>query len=382
MLETASALKRTPFHARHVALGAKLTPFAGYEMPLQYEGIVAEHRAVRSAVGVFDVSHMGEIRLRGPGAAAFANRLVTNEVAAIPDGKAVYSPMCLDDGGIVDDLLVYACGADRLLVVNAANFDKDLAWVRAHAPGDVAVLDEHAGTAQLAVQGPQAEAVVASAYGDRVRTLEFYAGFETGAGPDWALISRTGYTGEDGFEVYVRAERALEHWDRIFEAGRPQGIRPVGLGARDTLRLEMGYCLYGNDIDETTNPLEAGLGWTVRFDKSEFIGKDALARVRDAGPPRKLVGLVVDGSRIARHGCAVFAGGGAGGAAVGQVTSGSMGLSLGAPVAMAYVAGAASKNGTAVTLGIPGATPVAATVTARPMYRRGSVRSPKPRRAE
>src|SRR6185436_9392483 len=184
MLDTATALKRTPFHARHTALGAKLVPFAGYEMPIQYEGILTEHRTVRSGVGVFDVSHMGEIRLTGPGAAAYANRLVTNEAGAIPEGKVVYSPMCLPDGGIVDDLLVYAFGADRLLVVNAANFAKDLAWILENAPPDVTVLDENAATAQLAVQGPRAEAVIARLYGERATALQFYESFQEGSGDD------------------------------------------------------------------------------------------------------------------------------------------------------------------------------------------------------
>jgi aminomethyltransferase len=241
MLDTASALKRTPFHPRHVAAGAKLVPFAGHEMPIQYEGILTEHRTVRAGVGVFDVSHMGEIRLHGPGAIAYANRLVTNEVGpSLPNGKVVYSPMCREDGGIVDDLLVYASGADRYLVVNAANFDKDLAWIRRHAPADVEVVDENDITAQLAVQGPQAEEVIAALYGDRARALAFYEAFEVGEGDAWTLVSRTGYTGEDGFEIYVRAARALALWDRVFEAGQPWGIRPIGLGARDTLRLEMG----------------------------------------------------------------------------------------------------------------------------------------------
>jgi aminomethyltransferase len=377
MLETASALKRTPFHPRHVAFGAKMVPFAGHEMPIQYEGIVAEHRAVRTAVGVFDVSHMGEVRLTGPGAGAAANRLVTGEVDAIPDGKVVYTPMCLESGGIVDDLLVYALGADRLLVVNAANFDKDLAWIRAHAGAGVTVLDENADTAQLAVQGPRAEEVIVQLYGDRARALAFYEGFETGAGEDWTLVSRTGYTGEDGFEIYVRSSRALALWDRVFEAGAPFGIRPVGLGARDTLRLEMGYCLYGNDIDETTNPLEAGLGWTVRLDKREFIGQEAIRRVKDAGVSRRLQGLLLEENRIARAGCEVTKDG----APAGRVTSGSMGITLGKPVAMAYLAPEASKPGTRVEVSMRGqATP--AVVASRPMHREGSVKSPKPRRSE
>ncbi len=377
MLETTSTLKRTPFHARHSALGAKMIPFAGFEMPIQYEGIVAEHRAVRAGVGVFDVSHMGEIRLTGPGARSYADRLVTNEVASIPDGKAVYTPMCLESGGIVDDLLVYAAGTERLLVVNAANFERDLAWIREHAPPDVTVVDENEQTAQLAIQGPLAEDVVARVYGERVRELEFYTFFEDVVGGDRTLISRTGYTGEDGFEVYVRAGRALETWDRIFEAGAPALIRPVGLGARDTLRLEMGYCLYGNDIDETTDPLEAGLGWTVRFDKESFIGKESLVRVRSEGVSRKLLGLILNGQRIARHGCEVAFQG----RPVGKVTSGSMGISLGKPVAMAYIPSEHAASGTNLEVRTRGhETP--ATVTARPMYRMGSVRAPKPRRAE
>ena len=353
-----------------------MVPFAGHEMPIQYEGILAEHRAVRSGVGVFDVSHMGEIRLSGPGAVAYANGLVTNEAAALPDGKVVYSPMCREDGGILDDLLVYALGADRLLVVNAANFDKDLAWVREHVPDGVSVADENASTAQLAVQGPRAEEVVARLYGDRARALGFYEAFETGAGEEWTLVSRTGYTGEDGFEIYVRPSRALPLWDRVFEAGAGDGIRAIGLGARDTLRLEMGYCLYGNDIDETTNPIEAGLGWTVRADKDSFLGREAIARARSEGPRRKLLGLLLEQDRIPRHGFAVEREG----RAAGTVTSGSMGISLGRPVAMAYLEGDAAVPGAKVDVMVRGqATP--AVVSSRPMYREGTVRSPKPRRS-
>ena len=377
MLETATAPKRTPFHPRHVALGAKMVPFAGHEMPIQYEGILTEHRTVRSSVGVFDVSHMGEIRLQGPGAAAYANRLVTNEAGNLPGGKVVYTPMCLETGGIIDDLLVYASGPDRLLVVNAANFEKDIAWIRRHAPGDVSVVDENARTAQLAVQGPRAEAVVARLYGDRARALGFYEAFEEGSGDDWTLVSRTGYTGEDGFEIYVRAPRALDLWDHVFEAGKSEGIRPIGLGARDTLRLEMGYCLYGNDIDETTNPLEAGLAWTVRWEKQDFIGSDALRRVKQSGVSRRLLGLILEGDRIGRAGSEVRAQE----KPVGLVTSGSMGISVGRPVAMAYLSGDAAKPGARVEVIARGAS-TAAAVVSRPIYRKGSVKSPKPRRAE
>jgi len=375
MLDTAAALRRTPFHPRHVALGAKMVPFAGHDMPIQYEGIVAEHRTVRSAVGVFDVSHMGEIRLTGPGAAAYADRLVTNETRSLPEGKVAYTPMCLEDGGIVDDLLVYALGNDRLLVVNASNFEKDLAWVQAHAPADTTVIDENEITAQLAVQGPRAEAVIGKLYGDRALALAFYEAYETGSGDDWTLVSRTGYTGEDGFEIYVRPARALELWDRVFEAGAPEGIRAIGLGARDTLRLEMGYCLYGNDIDETTNPIEAGLGWTVRLDKEDFIGRGAIAAVKAEGPRRKLLGLIGEGNGIPRHGFDVEQDG----RSVGTVTSGSMGISLGTPVAMAYIGRDAAQVGGRVQVAVRSQS-VPATVASRPMYTKGTVRSPKPRR--
>jgi aminomethyltransferase len=355
-----------------------MVPFAGHEMPIQYEGILAEHRTVRGGVGVFDVSHMGEIRLSGPGAIAFADRLVTNDVgASLPDGKVVYTPMCLESGGIVDDLLVYALGTERYLVVNAANFEKDLAWIRRHAPADVDVIDENAITAQLAVQGPRAEDVVGALYGDRARALGFYEGFATGAGEAWTLVSRTGYTGEDGFEIYVRPSRALDLWDRVFQAGAPLGIRPIGLGARDTLRLEMGYCLYGNDIDETTHPLEAGLAWTVRMEKGDFVGRDAIARAREQGLSRRLLGLVLDGERIPRHGFEVELGA----RRVGTVTSGSMGITIGRPVGMAYLDAGVARPGTAVDVVARGSR-IPAQVAGRPMYTQGSVRSPKPRRPQ
>src|SRR5512143_2983504 len=349
MLDTAAALKRTPFHPRHVAHGAKMVPFAGHVMPIQYEGILAEHRTVRSSVGVFDVSHMGEIRLTGPGAIAYAQRLVTNEVGKIPEGKVVYTPMCREDGGIVDDLLVYALGADRYLVVNASNFDKDLAWVRAHAPADVSVVDENAQTAQLAVQGPRAEAVVGALYGDRARALGFYEAFDTGSGEDWTLVSRTGYTGEDGFEIYVRPSRALALWDEVFAAGEAEGIRPIGLGARDTLRLEMGYCLYGNDIDETTNPLEAGLGWITKLGKGDFIGRDALLKIKAQAPRRALVGFVVQGDKaFPRHGYDLRAGD----SGIGTVTSGTVSPSLHKGIGLGYVASGYAEPGTAIDVAI------------------------------
>jgi len=369
MLDTTSTLKRTPFYARHVALGAKMVPFAGFEMPIQYEGIVAEHRTVRGGVGVFDVSHMGEIRLRGPGARAYANQLVTNQVDAIPDGKAVYTPMCLESGGIVDDLLVYATGSDRLLVVNAANFEKDLAWIRSHAPSDVTVVDENEETAQLAVQGPRAEDVVARIYGDRVRELEFYTFFEEGKGEDWTLVSRTGYTGEDGFEIYVKASRALQTWDRVFEAGAPALIRAIGLGARDTLRLEAKLPLYGNDIDDDHTPFEAGLGWAVKLDKLDFIGAAALRAQKATGVERQLVGFKIDEAAraIARHAYPVVDR--AAGKVIGTVTSGGPGIWVGGAIGLAYVPVAYAKVGTQLAIDCRGRD-ATATVVSGKFYKR------------
>jgi aminomethyltransferase len=278
-------VKPTPLRDRHAARGARLVPFAGFLMPLQYTGQIAEHQAVRRGLGLFDLSHMGEFRLRGKEAAAAADRLLVNRLLGQPAGQAVYSPMCREDGGIVDDLIAYQLEDSVLLVVNASNIAKDAAWIRERLPRGVSFEDESDATALLAVQGPRTQAFLGALTEVPLAAMDTYtAGPGTVAGVP-ALVSRTGYTGEDGFELYVKAGDAGTLWDRLLEAGGADLV-PIGLAARDTLRFEMGYCLYGNDIDETTDPLEAGLGWTVRLDKGEFVGRDALVRRKATGLSR------------------------------------------------------------------------------------------------
>jgi aminomethyltransferase len=356
-------LRTTPFVDEHRAAGAKLVPFAGYLMPLQYAGIVAEHNAVRRAAGVFDVSHMGEFELTGPGAVEFADRLVTHHVSKIEPGRAVYTPMCLDGGGIVDDVLVYRYPDRVLVVVNAANVEGDWEHVLAHKPAGVEARNRSAEIAQLAIQGPRATAILGPHLPAGSLDLGYYRFLD---GTVWgvpALVSRTGYTGEDGFELYFPAQHAHAVWERLFDAGRAHGLAPCGLGARDTLRLEMGFCLYGNDIDRTTNPLEAGLGWTVKFDKPAFQGRAALERVQQAGPPRRLAGFEVEGPRVPRHGMDALVGG----AVAGTVTSGGFSPSLSRGIGMAYLPAATAVEGSTFEVRAGTAT-LPARVVAKPLY--------------
>ncbi len=330
---SAAPLKRTPLFDVHVKAGAKMVPFGGWEMPVQYTGIIDEHRAVRNAVGLFDISHMGEFEVSGPNALAVVQRLTTNDASSLAVGRIQYSLLCFPDGGIVDDLTLYGLGADHfMLTVNAANIDKDWQWVVEHG-GDARWRNASAETALLAVQGPRAEALVqrlADADVTAVRYYHFTRGAIAGVP---ALVSRTGYTGEDGFELYVAAADAERLWHALLEAGAPDGIRPVGLGARDTLRLEMKFALYGNDIDQTTNPLEAGLGWVVKPDKGEFIGRAAIEAVRARGLSRKLVGFEMVERAVPRHGYRLLKDG----AEVGVTTSGSFAPSLERGIGMGYV---------------------------------------------
>ena len=345
-----TTLKRTPLYDAHVKAGARMVPFGGWEMPVQYTGIIEEHRTVRSAVGLFDVSHMGELEIEGPDALAVLQYLTTNDVAALQESHVQYSVLCYPNGTIVDDLTVYRLGPDRfMLTVNAGNIDKDYAWVTAHGK-KARWRNVSAETGLIAAQGPRAEALVAR-LADRDVTAIGYYRFARGtvAGVS-TLISRTGYTGEDGFELYVAAADTARLWAALLEAGRGDGVAPVGLGARDTLRLEMKYALYGNDIDETTNALEAGLGWVVKPGKGEFIGRDALEKVRAEGVRRKLVGLEMVDKAVARHGYAVQKDG----RAVGVVTSGSYGPSVDRYIAMAYVETALSTVGTTLDVEIRG----------------------------
>jgi aminomethyltransferase len=360
----------TPFLECHKRAGAKLVEFAGFLLPISYEGILAEHRTVRTGAGVFDVSHMGEFEVRGPDAGRFVDHLVTNRVADVEVGQAVYTPMCLPDGGIVDDLLAYKFEDRIMLVVNAANIEGDWAWVQERAQGfDVRLENVSDRIAQLAVQGPRAAEIFRGHVPDAALDLAYYR--FTGA-TLWGVpmvFSRTGYTGEDGFELYFDAAQGERIWDELFKAGAQVGLKPIGLGARDTLRLEMAYCLYGNDIDRTTNPLEAGLGWTVKLDKDDFCGKAALDQAKAEGLKRRLVGLEVASPRVARHGWEVAQDG----AAVGEVTSGTSSPSLGKSIALAYVPATSAKNGTAATVR-NGTTELPARVVPRPFYTEASHR--------
>lgn len=338
--------KKTTLYDVHVAAGAKMVDFAGYLMPVQYRGIVDEHNKVRESAGLFDVSHMGEFTFHGPGALAFLQKMTVNDVSKLAVGQAQYSAMCYPDGGIVDDLIVYRHEDHYMMVVNASNLEKDLAWLREHATSDVEIRDESEATGLIAVQGRNAEKILQKITDIDLSSMRFYwFGTGTIAGVP-VMISRTGYTGEDGFEVAMPAQDAPKLWNLMIESGAEYGIEPIGLGARDTLRLEMKYCLYGNDIDKTTNPIEAGLGWITKLDKGDFIGREAIARVKENGPGRKLIGLELEGRNIARHGFAVLHAG----EPVGVVTSGSLSISLGKPIAMAYVRSDLAAVGTELTV--------------------------------
>ncbi|MBX2803822.1 MAG: glycine cleavage system aminomethyltransferase GcvT [Myxococcales bacterium] len=345
-------LRRTPFFDHHVRAGARIVPFAGFEMPVTYQGLREEHLQTRASVGLFDVSHMGEVRVRGPKAEDALMWLLSNAIRRIAVGSAQYNAMCNEQGGVVDDVFVYRVAADDFLVcVNAANRDKDFAWMQANNPHGAELVDEGDDWAQLAIQGPKAVDVVdrlvdfdaASVKRHTFRQAAF-------AGIDGCLVARTGYTGEDGFEVFLPAEGAGPAWDAILAAGEPEGIVPVGLGARDTLRLEVRNCLYGHELSDETSPLAAGLGWIVKLRKpGGFVGATAIAARRETDP-EVLVGLVMEGKRIARDGMAVLVDG----QPVGRVTSGTLGPSVGRPVALAYVARAHSAVGTRLTVDVRG----------------------------
>ncbi len=349
-------LKRTPLFDAHVAAGGKLVPFAGWEMPVQYAGIREEHLAVRTAVGVFDVSHMGEIETFGPDAARFLQRILSNDVEKLEVGGAQYSVLCREDGGVLDDLFTYRIGDDRYLTVtNASNHPKDLAWFRRQAEGfDVQVVDSAEATAMLAVQGPLARETV-QALADRPLPEKFRTGRRRIAGLDM-LVAGTGYTGEDGVELLMYAEHAPAVWDALLK----RGAQPIGLAARDTLRLEVCYHLYGNDLMESRGPIEAGLGWACKEDTG-FIGSDAVRAVRAAGPSEKLVPFTVEGKGIARQGNPVVGGG--------EVTSGTLSPSLDVGIGMAYVPADKAVVGTHLQIDVRGKQRDAV-VAAKPLYQR------------
>lgn len=363
-------MKRTPLHPAHVALGARLVEFGGWEMPVWYEGIQAEHEAVRTRVGLFDVTHMGEFVVYGHAAETALQRLLTNDLSTLRNGEAQYTLLPNEVGGTVDDLLVYRLSADVfLLVVNASNIDKDRAWIEAHLPAG-AKLDDHSdGKGIIAVQGPTAPAVLSELTRIPIWTMDYYH-FDRGRVADCeALVSRTGYTGEDGFEIMVESDDAMEVWDALLSVGEPHGIRPAGLGARDSLRLEACMALYGHELDDDTSAIEAGLKRFVSLDKPDLkggiIGGERMRRELDEGVMRKLVGIVITGRGIARQGTAILADG----APVGVVTSGTHSPTLDKTIAMGYVPPAHGAVGTELEVEIRGRA-VPATVVRRPFYRR------------
>jgi aminomethyltransferase len=341
-------MKRTAFYDIHRNHGAKIVEFAGFEMPVQYSGIIEEHRRVRESVGVFDVSHMGEFEIRGKNALAFVQKVTINDASKLTDGRVQYSAMCYDDGGIVDDLLVYHRGDHYMFVVNAANISKDFSWLQQHVAGDVRLIDRSDELSLLAVQGPDSLATLKKLTAVDLAGIPYYHFLRGTLAGIEMVISRTGYTGELGFELYVPADRHTGEalWAAVMKAGEEFGIGPVGLGARDTLRLEMGFCLYGHDIDQTTNPLEAGLGWITKVDKGEFLGRSAIMKVKSDGLRRKLVGFTLNDKAFPRQGYAIRAGG----RKIGAVTSGTFSPSLDQGIGMGYVEIAAAKPGTDISV--------------------------------
>lgn len=361
-------MKNTPLTEKHIALGAKMAPFAGYNMPISYTGIQEEHQTVRNGVGVFDVSHMGEFIVRGKQALELIQHITTNDASKLGVGQAQYSSLPNDNGGLIDDLLVYRLPEDNcadgerayMLVVNASNIEKDWNWVNAHLEPtaefirgfDTKVINISDQTALIAVQGPKALQILQPLTGIDLSRIKYY-NFAKGkfAGFDNVLVSATGYTGAGGFELYVENSQAAEIWDAIFEAGKHCDIAPIGLGARDTLRLEMGFCLYGNDIDDTTSPMEAGLGWITKLAKPSFIGKSIFEAQKNEGVSRKLVGFILEDRRIPRHDYEILD---AQGQSIGKVTSGTQSPTLNKPIGMGYVKTEFAAPGTEIFISIGG----------------------------
>lgn len=372
---TETPVKDTPITAKHLALGAKMAPFAGYNMPISYKGITEEHFCVRQKVGIFDVSHMGEFIVKGRQALDLIQYVTSNDVSKLQIGDVQYSCLPNDKGGIVDDLLVYRLAEDQcaegeqafMLVVNASNIAKDWAWINQHNTFDARLTDISDKTALMAVQGPLSEKALQSLTDINLSEIKYYT-FRKGtfAGVPNVLISATGYTGERGFEIYVAAEHGAAIWDAIMAAGAEHGIQPIGLGARDTLRLEMGFCLYGNDIDDTTSPLQASLGWITKLDKGNFIQRDALLQEKANGLSRVLVGFEVQDKRPARQGYAIL---NQAGEPIGVVTSGTKSPSVENPIGMGYVTKDFSKIGSSIFIDMRGKA-VEAKVVRRPFYNR------------
>jgi aminomethyltransferase len=365
------SLKRTPLHGLHRELGAKLVEFGGWEMPIQYEGILEEHRAVRERAGIFDVSHMGELEVTGAGALETLQHLTPNDVGQLQDGRCHYSAFLTERGTFVDDLLVYRRAADSyLVVVNASNTPKDFEWALSRARGGARVENRSDAYALLAVQGPLAAALLARVASHDPSLLAYYGFFTTQVAGEPCLVSRTGYTGEDGFEIYLSPASAEKVFRALLEAGRVDGVVPCGLGARDTLRLEAKMALYGNDIDDTVTPWEAELGWIVKMKKGDFTGREALARQKEEGVPRKLVGFEMVDRGIARHGHPAETRAGEG-----VVTSGTHSPTLGKPIGLALLPAGAAAVGTEFSVDIRGRK-ARARVVPTPFYKRPSKEVP------
>ncbi|HER44021.1 MAG TPA: glycine cleavage system aminomethyltransferase GcvT [Candidatus Eisenbacteria bacterium] len=364
---------KTPIYDSHVERGGRMVEFAGFHMPVTFEGIVAEHETVRNKVGLFDVSHMGEISITGPGAVGFADRAVTNSVAGLDEGQICYTVCCNGKGRVLDDLLVYRFSDERvLLVVNAVNVEKIFNHLKSIVPSGLEVRDLTPGIGQIAVQGPASRDLLVSdplfsRVAAGIRELPYYRFFTFEHEGYEILLSRTGYTGELGYEIYLPAKMARGVWDRLLDGGSALGAAPIGLGARDTLRFEPGYCLYGHELDEDTSPLEAGLSWVVKLKKGDFIGREALAAEKEKGPARRLVGLEVTGKGIPRQGFTVHQGG----ETVGRVTSGTFSPTLNRPLAMALVKRSVPKEAEGITIDIRGRA-AGAVQTPLPFYK-GSV---------
>lgn len=339
-------LSTTCLHDRHVALGAQMSPFGGFDMPIQYNGIADEHNAVRKEVGVFDVSHMGEVRIKGPEAFKYVSHIFTNEVSGAPDGQIFYGMMCNENGGTVDDLLVYKVNDNEFfLVINASNIDKDVAWIMKNAEGfDVDIKNESDYYGEIAVQGPKSEATLEKILGLDAHDLPFYNFKTFEIGDEVIIVSRTGYTGEDGFEIYGSHDYTRHAWDLLMKAG----VQPCGLGCRDTLRFEVGLPLYGDELAEDISPIEASLSMFVKLEKPDFIGRDILMRQKSEGVTRRIVGLELDGNAIPRHGYPVEVNG----EKIGEVTTGYRSISTGKSVAMAMVNKPYDKLGTRVEVRI------------------------------
>ncbi|HEU0107207.1 MAG TPA: glycine cleavage system aminomethyltransferase GcvT [Vicinamibacteria bacterium] len=367
-------MRKTPLNAVHRASGAKMVPFGGWDMPVEYSGLISEHMAVRKAAGLFDVSHMGEFEVEGPGALPFLQRVTANDVARLVDGQAQYSALPMPSGAPVDDVIVYRRAADRyLLVVNAGNIEKDFRWLQEQGPQDVTLRNRSDDYALIALQGPRAQEILRPLTTLDLGGLKYYhfADVEVDSHP--VTVSRTGYTGEDGFEIFVPPAQVEALWKRLLETGGEKGLVPAGLGARDTLRLEARMCLYGQDMDETTSLIEAGLGWIVSFDeaKGDFPGRAVLAEQKKNGPPRKLVGFEVTGRGIARHGYPVLVHD----ERVGEVTSGTYAPFLQKNIGLCYVPATRAAVGTELAIDIR-ERKVPARVVPTPFYKRPDKAAP------